>query len=214
MVNLKDIFNSVESGDIGQTKDLVSGALEDNCPPDRILMEGLVAGMMETEIKFHRNEILDSEVLIAEQALKAGLQILMPHLMTGETPFIGTVITGTLEGDIHDTEKNLISTLMQCMGLKVIDLGTSVSNMRFIEAAMEEKANIIACTTSLTLFLPQMKSLVQAAGQANIRGRTKLLFSGGPVTEYFCKSIDADLYAPDLIRTAEIAAEYCRKKMH
>jgi len=214
MTAMKNISISIQSGDISQTRDLVSKAIGDNCSPESILMEGLVAGMMETGKRYYRNEILDSEVLIAEQAMNAGLQILMPSLETVHTTTTGTVIIGTLEGDIRDTEKNLISVVMQSMGLKVVDLGTSVSNMRFIEAAIEEKANIIACTAALTTFLPQMKSLVQAAGQANIRGRTKILFSGGPVTEWFCKSIDADLYAPDLVRAAQIAAEYCRKKIH
>jgi len=211
---LKNISNSIQSGDSDQTRDLVSQALKDNCSPESILMEGLVAGMMETGKRFYRNEILDSEVLIAEQAMKAGLEILEPSLESGHIPAIGTVIIGTLEGDIRDTEKNIISIVMQNLGLKVIDLGTSVSNMRFIEAAIEEKANIIACTAALTTFLPQMKSLVQAASLANIRGRTKILFSGGPVTEWFCKSIDADMYAPDLVRAAEIAADYCKKKIH
>ena len=211
MTNLKDIFSSVQSGDIKQTVDLVNRAVKKDYPAAGILREGLVGGMMETERKFYRNEILDSEVLMAEQAMKAGLRLIMPVLEEGQDPSIGTVIIGTMEGDIRGTKKDIISIMMRSLGLKVIDLGISVSNIRFIEAAMEEKAQIIACTTALTTFLPQMKTLVQAAVQANIRGKTKLLFTGGPVTEWFCKSIDADLYAPDLIQAAEIASEYCRK---
>ncbi|MCL2374873.1 MAG: cobalamin-dependent protein [Treponema sp.] len=143
--------------------------------------------------------------------MKTGLEIVMPVLKKEQGTFLGTVIIGTLGGDIRETEKNIISCLMQSHGLNVIDLGTSVSNLRFIEAAIEEKAEIIACNTSLTIFMPQMKSLVQAAGQADIRGKTKILLSGSPVTEWFCKSIGADIYASDMVQAAEIAAEHCRK---
>ena len=205
------ISMSVQEGNTRQTEDLITRALLENHQPEDLLREGLVPGMMEMEKRFQRNEIFDSEVLIAERAMKAGLQILMPALMKGQDSFLGTVITGTLEGDIRETEKDIIICLMRSLKLKVIDLGTSVQNVRFIEAAIEEKAQIIACSTALTVFLPQMKSLVQAAGQANIRGKTKILLSGRPVTEWFCKSIEADLYAAGPVQAAEIAAAYCKK---
>ena len=211
MTILKNISASVQSGHTTQTGNLVSQALGENIQPGKILREGLVAGMLEMEKKLHRDEIIDSEILIAERAMKAGLRILMPVIKEGQGSPIGTVVTGTLEGDIRGTEKNIILVIMQSLGLNVIDLGTCVSCVRFVEAAIEEKAKIIACTTMLTTFLPQMKSLVQAAGHAEIRGRTKILLCGWPVTEWFCKSIEADMYAPDLVQAAEIAAEHCRK---
>ena len=211
MTDFQAISISVQEGNTIQTEHLVTQALKKNYPPADILREGIVTGMMETEKRFNKHEILDSEVIIAERAMKAGLQILMPALQEGQNSFLGTVITGTLEGDIRETERDIISCLMRSLGLKVVNLGTSVSNVRFVEAAIEEKAQIIACTTALTIFLPQMKSLVQAAGQANIRGKTRILLSGGPVTEWFCKSIEADLYAPDPVQVAEIAARYCKK---
>ena len=211
MTNLKNISASVQDGNTRQTEMLVARALAANCPPTEILRDGLVAGMLEIEKRFNKNEIFDLEVIIAERAMKAGLEVLMPSLQKSQSQFLGTVITGTLEGELRETGKDIISCLMQSLGLKVIDLGTSISNARFIEAAIEEKAQIIACNTSLTIFLPQMKSLVQAAGQAEIRGRTKILLSGRPVTEWFCKSIEADMYAPNPVQAAEIAAAYCKK---
>ena len=213
MITMEDISNSVQSGDTRRTVDLIGKAIADKCQPFLILREGLVAGMMESEKKFQKNEILDSEVLIAEQAMKAGLSLLAPVLEEAKKTPIGNAVIGTPEGDIRDTEKTIISIMMRYMGLKVKDLGTSVSNIQFIEAALEERAQLIVCTTSLTTFLPRMKSLMQAAAQANIRSKTKLLFTGRPVTEWFCKSIDADLYAPDPVQAAEIAVEYCRRKI-
>ena len=211
MINLQDISASVQEGNAKRIEFLVVRALKDNLPPAEILKNGLAAGMIEMGRKFQKKEVLDSEVIIAEWAMKAGLQILMPVIKHEQKAFLGVVIVGTLEGDIRETEKDLISCLMQSQGLKVIDLGTSVSNIRFIEAAIEEKADIIACNTALTIFLPQMKSLVQAAIQADIRNKTKVLLLGGPVTEWFCKCIEADIYAADPIHAAEIAAAHCKK---
>jgi len=211
MASLHDISTCVQSGKTTQTVALIREAIKENIPPGRILREALIESIMETEKRFHKNEILETEILVAERAMKAGLEVLMPFLNTAKEPPIGTVVAGTMEGDIRDIEKDIIVSLMQSLGLRVIDLGTSVPNIRFIECAMEEKANIITCTTALTTFLPQMKFLVQAADQAKIRGKTKILLSGGPVTEWFCKSIEADMYAPDLVQAAEMAAEYCKK---
>ena len=211
MSNLRNISDAVQAGNSPRTVELVGAALKGNKRPALILRDGLVTGVMEAEKRFHRGEILDTEVLVAERAMKAGLEVLMPLLKEGREAPIGTVVTGTLEGDIRDIEKDIISVMMQSLGLAVTDVGTSVPVVNFIEAAVEAKAQVIAVTAALTIFLPQMKSLVQAASQANIRGKTKILLSGGPVTEWFCKSIEADLYAPDPIRAAEIAAEHCRR---
>jgi len=211
MASLHDISTAVQSGKTVQTVALVEEALKENIPPGRILREALIESIMKTEKRFQKNEILETELLVAERAMKAGLEVLMPLLNAAQEQPIGTVVAGTMEGDIRDIEKDIIVSLMRSLGLRVIDLGTSVSNIRFIECAMEEKANIIACTTSLTSFLPQMKFLVQAAEQAKIRGKTKILLSGGPVTEWFCKSIEADMYAPDLVQAAEMTAAYCKK---
>jgi methanogenic corrinoid protein MtbC1 len=211
MTELGDISLSVQDGDTLRTVDMIKAALKENQAPALILREGLAAGMMKAEKRFNRNEILISELLVAERAMKAGMEILIPLINEGQSSYLGTVVTGTLEGDIQETEKNTISGLMQGLGLKVIDLGASVPIIRFIETAMEKKAQLIVCTTSLTTFLPQMKFLVQAAAQAGIRGKTKILISGRPVTSWFCKSIDADMYAPDIVQAAEMAAEHCKK---
>jgi len=211
MSRLQDISLSIQEGNVKKAISLVATALKEKRPPADILRDGLAAGMIEMEKKFNKNEILDSEILIAEFAMKAALHVLESVLQKDTSSFLGTVIIGTLEGDIRETGKNIVSCLMQSQRLKVIDLGTSVSNIRFIEAAIEEKAELIACNAALTIFLPQMKAIVQAEAQTDIREKTKVLFSGAPVTEWFCKTIEADLYAPDPVQAAEIAAEHCRK---
>ena len=212
MTILQSIFSSVQAGNTMLTELLVAQALDERYPPAEILRKGLAAGLIKTMKRFHLYEIFDSEVLLAERAVKAGIHILMPALEKTQGPSAETVITGTLEGDIREIEKDICSILMKSLGLKVIDLGTSVTNTRFVEAATEERARLLVCSTSLTTFLPQMKALVQAATQANIRTKTKILLSGAPVTEQFCKSIGADLYAPDVLLAADIAVDYCKNR--
>ena len=211
MTVFHSISDSVQDGNTRQTAILVAQALDAQQPPADIIKDGLAAGMLEITRRYSKNEVMDSHVLVAGCAMKAGLKVLQPALENTQGTFLGTAITGTLEGDIREAEKDICVYLMKSRGLKVIDLGASVSNAKFVEAAIDERADIIVCNTSLTIFMPLMKSLVQTANQADIRARTKVLLSGGPVTELFCKSIEADMYAQGPIQAAEMAAEHCRK---
>ena len=208
---LNEITIAVCEGSSRRAKDLISRAFDENHSPETILRKGLVPGMLQAEKKFSRGEIPDSEFILCERTMKAGMEMLTPLIKNGKNPAQGLVITGTLEGDIRETGKDILSALMQGLNLRVIDLGSSVPVYRFIDTAKEEKAKLIACTTSMTAFLPQMKALVQAAICAKIRDETKILISGRPVTARFGKKIDADMYAPDPVQAAEIAAEYCAK---
>lgn len=210
-MHLKEISASIQSGNIRVTEELIAKAIREKHKPVRILREGLAAGIMEMQKRHQREEILDSELRISERAFKAGLHLLELGLETGQSQYPGAIVIGTAEGDIRETEKDLASCLMRSLGLRVIDLGTSVPNAVFIDAAIDEKARIIACAVSLTSFMSQIKALVQAAGKAKIRSRTKILLTGSPVTEWFCRCIDADIYAPDPIKAADMAAEHCGK---
>jgi methanogenic corrinoid protein MtbC1 len=208
MVDLSDIAETIQEGKAKETSDLIAQAIGENHDIDRIVKEGLVAGMIEVDRRFRKNEISVPDLLVAERAMNMGIQIIKDCLSGRETAPKGTVIIGTLEGDILEREKNLTSIMMQGLGLKVIDMGVSVSTGQLISAAIEEKAQIIACSTALTSYLPQMKSLVQAAASAQIRNTVKILISGGPVTVQFCRCIGADMYAPDVVSAAEMAAAY------
>jgi methanogenic corrinoid protein MtbC1 len=208
---IENISAAVQSGNIKLTEDLIAAALKDNVPPAVILKDGLAARVLEMKKKFREKEILDSEIIMAEKALEAGIDILMTDIKHEQESFIGTAVTGTVEGDIRETEKKIISAMARILNVSVIDLGTGVPAAGFINAAVKEKANVIVCTTDLTIFLPRMKELVQAATLAGVRGKIKILLSGAPVTEWFCKSIDADMYAPDPLQAAETAAGYCEK---
>jgi methanogenic corrinoid protein MtbC1 len=208
MVDLNEIAKDIQTGKAKEASFLIGLAINENCAVDRIVREGLIAGMSTVERRFRKNEISIPDLLIAERAMNMGIQIIQSYLSRKTTNPKGTVIVGTLEGDILEREKNLTSIMMQGLGLRVIDLGVSVSTGQLIAAAIEEKAQIIACSATLTTYMPQMKSLVQAAASAQIHGAIKILISGGPVTIQFCRCIGADMYAPDAVSAAEMAAAY------
>ncbi|MDR1302729.1 MAG: cobalamin-dependent protein [Treponema sp.] len=209
MVNLYTIALSIQAGNAKETNDLIAQAVNEQYPLEDILKQGLIAGMEAADQQFRRNEIGIPEVLVAERALNMAIKILTPHLHASESAGKGTVVIGTVKGDIQDTEKNLISVMMRGLGLRVIDLGAAVTSERFIHAAEQEKAQIIACTAARTTTMPQMKTLVQAVNSAGLRNQVKIMVSGDPVTERYCEVIGADLYAPDVISAAEIAEAHC-----
>jgi len=211
MIKADKIKRYVHAGDLRQTEAHINEALKNNMDPAIILNRGLVAGVAEAVEKFYRKEIFAPDLLIVERAMKAGMKILLPLINQGPNAVQGTVVTGTPEGDIQDSGRIILLSLLESMGLKVINLGTSVRTPIFIRTAVEENAQIIICTTSMVSFLPRMRTLVQAAGLANIRRRTKILIAGRPVTASFSKNVDADMYAPDMKGAAEMAADYCRK---
>jgi methanogenic corrinoid protein MtbC1 len=209
-MDLHEISLSLQKGKARETEELIEKAIREKHSIESILREGFVDAMMKTEQKFMMKEIFVSDVLPAARAMDRGIEIITPYLDGGDTSAWGPVITGTLIGDTLYIRKNLISILMQGMGLKVIDLGISVSSELFIDAVERENARMIVCSTCLTVHLPQMKALVLAAASANLRDKVKILFSGTPVTEQFCRSIGADMYAPDVVSAAELAAAYCK----
>ncbi|MDR1986565.1 MAG: cobalamin-dependent protein [Treponema sp.] len=207
MVELHSIALSVQAGKAQETSALISQAVKEHYPFKDILWKGLVTAIETAYPRFRKRGVL--ETLLVERALNIGIKTIIPYLRASETSKKGTVVIGTVKGDIQDIEKNLISVMMQGLGLRVIDLGAAVPSERFIQAAAREKAQIIACTAARTTTMPQMKTLVQAAHTAGIRKQVKILVSGDPVTERYCEVIGADLYAPDVIGAAEIAEAHC-----
>ncbi|HOV64550.1 MAG TPA: cobalamin-dependent protein, partial [Spirochaetia bacterium] len=118
---------------------------------------------------------------------------------------------GTVKGDLHDIGKNLVKMMMEGKGLEVIDLGTDVPADKFITAAKENHADIIACSALLTTTMTEMQNVVKAAKEAGIRDKITIMVGGAPVTDAFCKSIGADVYAPDAASAADAAVAACSK---
>ncbi len=211
MAILEDISALLQKGKANEVKAAVQKALDEGLGAKRILEDGLMNGMSVIGGKFKRNEVYVPEVLIAARAMNAGLEPLKPHLISAGVKSKGTVVLGTVKGDLHDIGKNLVRMMMEGKGLEVVDLGVDVSSDKFVAAAKEYSLDIIACSALLTTTMAEMKNVVESLKSAGIRERLTIMIGGAPITDSFCKSIGADIYTADAASAAEAAARVCEK---
>ena len=205
MADLNAISEALQKGQANEVKERVSSALEEGVSARLVLEEGLMAGMDVIGRRFKAAEIFVPDVLIAARAMNAGIEILRPVLISEDVKPAGTVVIGTVKGDLHDIGKNLVKMMMEGKGINVVDLGTNVPAATFATAARENNAGIICASALLTTTMVEMKGIVDAVEAAGLRGEVKIMIGGAPVTEEFCSSIGADAYAPDAATAAETA---------
>ncbi|MDR1133775.1 MAG: corrinoid protein, partial [Synergistaceae bacterium] len=188
--------------------ELVGKAIDEGLPPQRILDEGLLAGMGIIGTKFKANEIFVPEVLVAARAMNKGAEVLKPRLAAEGIKAKGKAVIGTVKGDLHDIGKNLVKMMMEGRGIEMIDLGVDVPASRFVEAAKENEVPIVCCSALLTTTMGEIKSVVDAFNEAGARDKVKIMIGGAPVTQAFCDQIGADSYSPDAASAAEAAAAF------
>ena len=208
-MDLQEISLQLQAGKAKIVKTLVQQAIDEGIPAQKILEEGLLAGMNVVGVKFKNNEVFVPEVLVAARAMNQGANLLKPLLMESGVKTSGKVCIGTVQGDLHDIGKNLVKMMMEGKGLEVIDLGTDVSAETFVKTAIEQDCQIICCSALLTTTMGVMADVVKAAEEAGIRDKVKIMIGGAPVTEAFCRQVGADAYTPDATSAAEKAVEFC-----
>jgi len=180
--------------------------------PTRTLDEALVAGMTVVGIDFRDGILFVPEVLLAANAMKAGMAILRPLLSeTGAEP-IGKMVIGTVKGDIHDIGKNLVGMMMEGAGFEVFDLGVNTDYQQFREAIEEHKPNILGMSALLTTTMPYMKIVVAELVKEGIRDDFIILVGGAPLNEDFAASIGADAYCRDAATAVDTAKELVAKR--
>ncbi len=209
---LEEISLKLQRGKTKDIKVLVPKALEEGIPAKVILNDGLLAGMSIVGVKFKNNEIFVPEVLIAARAMKAGTEILKPHLVSDDVKPIGKVVLGTVRGDFHDIGKNLVKMMMEGNGLEVVDLGVDVAPETYVASAKEHGADIIACSALLTTTMDEMKNVVDLCQAEGIRQNVKIMIGGAPITDEFCKQIGADAYTSDAATAAETAVSLLQSR--
>jgi 5-methyltetrahydrofolate--homocysteine methyltransferase len=144
-------------------------------------------------------------MLIAARAMQAAMLVLKPHLAEGEIVSSGTVVIGTVNGDLHDIGKNLVGMMMEGAGFEIVDLGTDVKPDDFVEAVRQHNADIVGMSALLTTTMPSMKATVAALTEAGLRDRVRVLIGGAPVTQAFADQIGADGFAPDASSATRVA---------
>jgi 5-methyltetrahydrofolate--homocysteine methyltransferase len=205
MADLRKLSEALQEGDMNEVKKLTTQALQEGLPPERILAEGLIAGMDVVGVKFRRNEMYIPEVLIAARAMHAGLSILEPKLAeTGAKP-VGKVVLGTVKGDLHDIGKNLVGMMLRGAGFKVVDLGIDVPAEKFVEGAKEEGVQILAMSALLSTTMPRLRENIAALHAAGLTGKVKIMVGGAPVTKQYADEIGADGYGADAAAAVDVA---------
>ena len=180
--------------------------------PYDVLTKALVEGMTIVGIDFRDGILFVPEVLMAANAMKSGMGILRPLLAETGAPRVGTVVIGTVKGDIHDIGKNLVSMMLEGAGFDVIDIGINNPVENYLEALEEHKPDILGMSALLTTTMPYMKVVVDAMIEKGIRDDYIVLVGGAPLNEAFGESVGADAYCRDAAVAVETAKELIAKK--
>jgi corrinoid protein of di/trimethylamine methyltransferase len=205
MPDLKQLYDSVVSGDAKTTQALTKQALADGVDPLKLVNDYMVPAMDEVGRRFEANEYFVPELLISARAMKSALEIIRPLLTArGDQP-LGRVAIGTVKGDLHDIGKNLVGSLLEGGGFEVIDLGVNVTPEKFIATVNEKNANIIAMSALLTTTMPAMKTTIDALKQAGVRDKVKVLIGGAPITQKYADEIGADGYSENAVGAVALA---------
>jgi len=185
---------------LGETEDCVKtvqDAIDAGIEPMKAITEGLAKGMEVVGDKFENKEYFLPEMLLAAEAMYAGLELLLPLLKKEEAEVKEKVILGVVEGDIHDIGKNIVKAMLTAAGYEVIDLGVDVPASEFVEKALEEGATVIAMSTMMTPTLMSMKDVEEQLAKKGLKGKVKTLIGGGTVTEQWRSRMGSDAYGKD-----------------
>ena len=207
----QDIFTAVVDGDSTSTDRLVHEALTSGISAQDLLHDVLIPAMAEVGALFESGDYYVSEMLVSAQAMKAGLRHLRPLLTAAAVEPIGKVVIGTVKGDMHDIGKNLVAMMLEGAGFQVIDLGVDVPVQRFVQAAEETGADIVALSALLTTTMLAMRGVVAALKAKGLGTQVKVLIGGAPVTQEYADQIGADAFAPDAAAAALCARQLVRQ---
>jgi 5-methyltetrahydrofolate--homocysteine methyltransferase len=194
---LAEIAEKLFRGEDEQVATLVQQALQRGLSPKQILDAGLLTGMARVGECFKCHELYLPDVLMAAQAMNAGMEHLKPLLVREGIPTLGKIVLGSVQGDLHDIGKNLVGVLLKGAGFEIIDLGNDVPPERFIDAAVEHNAPVIGMSALLTTTMPVMGRVVSLLKERGLTGRIKTIIGGAPVTDKYAREIGADAHGYD-----------------
>ncbi|MBT4125616.1 MAG: corrinoid protein [Chloroflexi bacterium] len=193
----EDLANMIITGQHSAAAEWAETELSNGTPPEDIIEKGMIPGMDEIGRRWKDQEIHMPEVLIAARAMKAAMAIVKPQLQNSADTSRGSVVIGTVKGDLHDIGKNLVVMMLEGAGYTVHDLGNDVPPEAFVKATEENDVDIVAMSALLTTTVPMMTETIEALKEAELRTKVKVMIGGAPVSDELAKQIGADGYAPD-----------------
>ena len=204
---MQDIAAALIEGEHHEVDRLTEGALGKGIEALEIMDDGLIAGMGIVGIKFRENFIFVPEVLACARAMKAGMRHIEPILSASGIEPIGTVIMGTVKGDLHDIGKNLCIMMLRGAGFVVVDLGVDTSADEFIDAVEEHEATVLGMSALLTTTMPNMGRTIEAFIDEDLRDEVQIMVGGAPVTQEFADDMGADGYGKDALACVALAKQ-------
>jgi len=203
----EELYESVVNGDGEAVKELTARGVAEGLSASELLNTVLIPAMTDVGQRFERQEFFVPEMLVAARAMKIGVEVLRPHLVAAGVKPIGTVVMGTVQGDLHDIGKNLVIMMLEGTGFRVVDLGVDVPADKFVAAIKEHQPDLVAMSALLTTTMMAMKAAVEALQKAGVRDQVKVMVGGAPLTQKFADDIGADIYAVDASSAARKAKE-------
>jgi 5-methyltetrahydrofolate--homocysteine methyltransferase len=204
---LEKMANALIAGKQDEVIKITQEALDAGTEAKEILDDGLLAGMDVVGQRFKAGDMFIPEVLLCARCMHGAMDILKPLLSEADAAGAGTYLIGTVEGDLHDIGKNLVSMMLQGAGFKVVDLGTNITAQQFVEAVKEHNPKVIGMSALLTTTMPKMEETIAALKEAGIRDQVKIMAGGAPVTQDFVDKIGADAYGANAASAVEKAKE-------
>ena len=197
MSRIEEIAGMVEQGKVKLIEAQIQAALDEGDDPNAIL-EGMIGAMGVVGAGFEANEIFVPEMLIAAKTMKTGVEVLKPRLAGGGVGKYGKFVVGTVEGDLHDIGKNLVSIMVESAGFEVVDLGVDVPAEKFVETVKQNPdCTLVGASALLTTTIDALKNTVKALTDAGCKDQVRIMVGGAPITQALADEIGADAYAPD-----------------
>ena len=202
---LQRIKNGVITRQRNEIQGLVEAAIEEGIDPKSIIDQGLILAMDEVGQKFADSEIFVPEMLVSALTMKLGLNTVKPLLKSEEGQSKGTIIMGTVKGDIHDIGKNIVLMMLEGAGFEVVDLGVDLTVEKLVGQIEDIRPDLLGLSALLTTTMPEMESALQELGAKGYRDKLKVMIGGAPVSESFAEKIGADGYGADAAEAVQLA---------
>jgi 5-methyltetrahydrofolate--homocysteine methyltransferase len=202
------ISTAILEGEPEKAADLVQKGLDQGLAAKDILDNGMVVGMGEVGVRFKAGDMFVPEVLMSADAMQAGLYVLRPHLVASGVKLIGTIVMGTVKGDLHDIGKNLVNMMCEGSGFQVVDIGFNADPEKFIEAIKEHQPDVVGMSAMLTTTMRAMAHTIKAIEEAGLRDQVKIMVGGAPVDAAFAERIGADGYGSNAPAGSDLARKF------
>ena len=207
MERFERIYEAILKGDNGGAIEVAQEAVDGGDDPQQLIDQGMIPAMAEVGRRFEDEVYFVPELLLSARAMKGALALLRPLLTESGGARVGSVVLGTVQGDLHDIGKNLVAAMMEGAGFEVVDLGADVSPEQFVSAVKEKAAGLVGLSALLTVTMPSMKSTIDALEEAGLRDQVKVMVGGAPLSQEYAEEIHADGYADNAAAAVRMAQQ-------